>query len=187
LRVSRAAAARYHIWRGWPSSKPVGRYLCRAALFQAAPVGGVPTVIVPSRSGSAVCAASAPARGPQGAFLPTFPGWNLPGWANKIRTGRHDPENGDGVRRKPPKRATRLQPRAKEHHVQRARSQQNEHQCDLQPVAGKFENRPHDLRMMERVRARVSDDIFGFGASGFRTRLRVDSLEPEREKAPEGA
>jgi hypothetical protein len=41
--------------------------------------------------------------------------------------------------------------------------------------------------MMERVRARVSGDIFALGGRGFRTRLRVDSLEPEREKAPEGA
>ena len=56
-----------------------------------------------------------------------------------------------------------LEPRAEEHQVQRARSQQNEHQRDLQPVAGEFENRPHDVRMMERLRARVSNHIFGFG------------------------
>lgn len=71
----------------------------------------------------------------------------------------------------------RLEPRAKEHQVQRARSQQNEHQRDLQPVAGEFENRPHNVRMMERLRARVSNHIFGFGGEGFRTRLRVDSRE----------
>lgn len=79
-----------------------------------------------------------------------------------------------------------LEPRAEEHDVQRARGQQHEHQRDLQAVAGEFENRPH-LRMMERVRARVSGDIFAFGGEGFRTRLRVDSLKPQREKAPEGA
>lgn len=80
-----------------------------------------------------------------------------------------------------------LKPRAEEHHVQRARGQQHEHQRDLQPVAGEFENRPHDLRMMERLRARVSNHIFGFGGRGFRTRLRVDSRRlppPKREKAP---
>lgn len=69
---------------------------------------------------------------------------------------------GQNTRPKEPKSATpnRSQPRAEEHHVQRARSQQHEHQRDLQAVAGEFENRPHDVRMMERVRARVSDDIF---------------------------
>lgn len=80
-----------------------------------------------------------------------------------------------------------LQPRAEKHHVQRARGQQHEHQRDLQAVAGEFENRPHDERMMERVRARVSDDIFGSRCQRFRTRLRVDSLNPKREKVPEGA
>lgn len=80
-----------------------------------------------------------------------------------------------------------LEPRAEEHDVQRAGDQQHEHQRDLQAVAGEFENRPH-VRMMERVRARVSDDIFAFGGEGFRTRLRVDSCQnPQREKAPEGA
>lgn len=104
---------------------------------------------------------------------------------NIIRGERRNP--GKWGRIWPLARAARLQARAEEHHVQRARGQQHEHQRDLQPVAGEFENRPHDLRMMERVRARVSNHIFDLGGRGFRTRLRVDSREPDREKAPEGA
>lgn len=72
-------------------------------------------------------------------------------------------------------RIARLEPRAKEHQVQRACRKQNQRQCDLQAVASEFENRPHDLKMMERVRARVSNHIFDFGGRRFRTRLRVDS------------
>lgn len=79
---------------------------------------------------------------------------------NLIRSGRHGHENRAASEGKPPQTGTRLQARIKEHHVQRARGQQHEHQYDLQPVAGEFENQPHDVRMMERVRARVLSDIF---------------------------
>lgn len=170
LRVSRAAGARYHIWRGRPSSKAVGRYLCRAAMFARAPVGRVPIGWPFGDASTAFWPVCALARRPQGRCCPrSRSGTGAVGQLNSVEK-RQDFGKG-------PQGHARLQPRVQKHHVQRARGQQHEHQRDLQPVAGEFENRPHDVRMMERLRARVSDDIFGFGGQGFRTRLRVDSRQ----------
>lgn len=172
----RAAGARYHIWRGWPSSKPVGRYLGRTWPSAAGPVGRIPPV--PRQMFRNGCFGGFGPVQPRAAVL----------FAHILGSGSPRlgklPVPGGHQKRKPGRSSS--QPRAEEHDVQRARGQQHEHQRDLQAVAGEFENRPH-LRMMERVRARVSGDIFAFGGEGFRTRLRVDSLKPQREKAPEGA
>lgn len=75
----------------------------------------------------------------------------------------------------PARPASPLEACTQKHDVQRARRQQNEHERDLHTVAGDFENRLHHSRMMERVRSRVSGFIFDRAATGFRTRLRVDS------------
>ena len=177
--------------RDIPYLAGVAKFQARGPLFMPySPVPGRPrgpeaNGTAPSRSGSAVLAARGPRVGPKEGPFAHIPDPEPVRLGNIIRGERRNP--GKWGRIWPLARAARLQARAEEHHVQRARGQQHEHQRDLQPVAGEFENRPHDLRMMERVRARVSNHIFDLGGRGFRTRLRVDSREPDREKAPEGA
>jgi len=112
----RAAAARYHIWRGWPSSGPCGtlfRWCSRARQWAAA--------------GAALPGRPAPLDSRFGRFrAPTGPETSPPA-ATVGQAGR----------------PAILEAGAQEHHVQRARGQESERQRDPHAVAGGFQNRRH--------------------------------------------